>query len=145
MAATAFHGKGGYVTFATSAVSNITNWSVEATCDTVESSVMSSVTVTSATHWKDHLAGFKSWTATVECDIDDGGLDPDLVTDGTDRDGLALVLYCGTSATGVRMYSGSCIITGVSPSLDKDGLASCTYTVQGTGALTGAASDLAQE
>ena len=143
MVSAAFHGKGGYVTFATAAVANILKWSLEATCDTVESSVMSSVTVTSATHWKDHLAGFKSWTASVECHVEDTGLDPDIAVDGIDRDGLALVLYCGTSAAGDRMYSGSAIITGISTSLDKEGLATCTYTVQGTGTLTPAASNLA--
>jgi hypothetical protein len=139
----AYHGKQGYVTFATSAVSNILAWSLDATCDTVESSVMSSVTVTSATHWKDHLPGYKTWTATVECDLDDGGLDPDLEVDGMDRDGVALVLYEGPAANSVRMYSGTAIITSVSPSLDKEGVATCTYTVQGSGTLTPAASDLA--
>ena len=143
MASAAFHGKTGYVTFATTAVANTLNWSLEASCDFVESSVMSSVTVTSATHWKDHLAGYKTWSGTVECHLDDTGLDPDLAEDGIDRDGIALVLYCGTSASGVRMYSGSAIITGISPSLDKDGLATCTYSYQGTSTLSTAASNLA--
>lgn len=139
----AYQGKQGYVTFATNAVADILSWSLDAVCDTVESSVMSTVTVSSATHWKDHLAGFKSWTATIECQLEDTGLDPDLEVDAVDRDGLAVVLYCGPQAAGVRMFSGSCIITGISPSIDKDGLATCTYTVQGTSTLTAAASDLA--
>ena len=138
----AFHGKQGYVTFATSAVANVRNWSLDAVCDTVESAVMNTATVTSATHWKDHLAGYKSWTAMVECDLDDGGLDPDLEVDCLDRDGLALVLYEGPAADSVRMYSGSAIIIGVSPSLDKEGVATCTYAVQGTSTLTTEASDL---
>lgn len=141
--ADAFHGKQGQVTFATGAVSNVLNWSLEASCDFAESSVMSTAAVTSATHWKDHVAGYKTWTASVECHLDDGGLDPDLAVDGIDRDGLDLVLYAGTSAVGTRMYSGSVIITGISPSLDKDGLASCTYTCQGTSTLSVAASDVA--
>jgi len=145
MAATVFHGKQGQVTFATGAVSNVLNWSLEASCDFVESSVMSTAVVTSATHWKDHLSGYLAWTASVECHVDDGGLDPALEDDGIDRDGLALVLYAGTSAVGVRKYSGSVIITGISLSLDKDGLATCTYTCQGTSTLSVGASDVAPE
>lgn len=61
----AYQGKQGYVTFATNAVADILSWSLDAVCDTVESSAMSTATVSSATHWKDHLAGFKSWTATI--------------------------------------------------------------------------------
>ena len=139
----AFHGKQGHVTFATTAVANVLNWSLDAVCDTVESSVMNSATVTSATHWKDHLAGYKSWTGTVECDLDDTGLDPDLAVDGIDRDGIAFVLYEGLQADCVRMYSGSAIITGISPSIDKEGVATCTYSYQGTSTLTVGASDLA--
>jgi hypothetical protein len=75
----AFHGKQGKVTFATTAVS-----------------VMSNVAVTSATHWADHLAGYKDWTATVECDVEDTGFDPDIETDFIDQNPAMELLpaYC---------------------------------------------------
>lgn len=134
-----FHGKQGKVTFAYVAepeagiVSNVLSWSFEATCDFADSSVMSNVAVTSATHWKDHLAGYKDWTAIVECDCEDTGFDPDLTTDFIDQNGIACVFYHG--ATGGRKFTGNGIITGISPSLDKDGVAKVTYTVQGSGPL----------
>ncbi len=137
----AFHGKQGRVTFATGAVSNVLSWSIEATCDVADSAVMSAVAVTAATHWKEHVAGFKDWKATVTCDCDSGGLDPDLTTDFIDDDGLAVVLYEGIAAQGVRKYSGNGIITGIKPSTDKNDVAKVTYEVQGSGTLSVAASD----
>lgn len=139
----AFHGKAGRVTFAASASSNVLSWSIDATCDIAESSPMSAVVVAASTHWKDYVAGFKDWTATVECDCDDGGLDPDLAVDFIDDDGVALVLYEGLQASSVRMWSGTGIVTGISPSLDKNDVAKVTYTVQGSGTLSCAASDYA--
>lgn len=138
----AYQGKQGKATFAGGAVSNVLSWSISATADVVESSVMSAVAVTAATHWKDYAAGFLDWTATIECDLDSGGLDPDLAVDFIDDDGVAVVLYEGMQAGGVRKYSGNGIVTGISPSIDKNSLAKVTYSVQGSGTLSVAASDL---
>ena len=144
----AIHGKQGKVTFAGGAVSNVTSFTIDATADVIDTTVMSSVAYTSATHWKDYTASFKDWTATVECLADSGGLDPDLDTDfAQDADGIALVLYTGMvntdQAEGVqaRKYSGNAIITSVATALDKDDVAKITYSVQGSGTLSVAASD----
>jgi hypothetical protein len=139
----AFHGKQGRVTFAGTATSNVLSWSIDASCSVVESSAMSAVAVAATTHWKDYVAGYLDWTATVECDLDDTGLDPDLDVDFIDDDGVAIVLYEGLAAQSVRMYYGTGIITGISPSLDKDDIAKVTYTIQGNGELSVAASDYA--
>jgi hypothetical protein len=139
----AFHGKQGRVTFAAGAVSNVLSWSINATADTADGTVMSAVTVTAATHWKSHLVGFKDWTATIECDLDSGGLDPDLDTDFSDADGIAVVLYEGLQSQSVRKYSGNGIITAIRPSTDKNDVAKVTYEVQGSGELSVAASDYA--
>lgn len=138
----AYHGKQGKVTFAAGAVSNVLSWTINATADVVESAVMNAAAVAAATHWKDYAAGFLDWTATVECDLDSSGLDPDLATDFIDDDGVAVILYEGMQAGGVRKYSGTGIVTGISPSIDKNGLAKVTYSVQGSGTLSVAASDL---
>jgi predicted secreted protein len=135
----AFHGKQGKVTFATTAVSNVLNWSIDATCDFASSSVMSNVAVTSATHWADHLAGYKDWTATVECDVEDTGFDPDIETDFIDQNGVACVFHQAVIDGGFRKYSGNGIITGILPSLDKSDVAKVTYSVQGSGTLAEAA------
>ena len=135
----AFHGKTGKVTFAGGATSNVLSWSFEATCDFADSSVMNNATCTSATHWKDHLAGYKDWTATVECDCEDTGFDPDLATDFIDQNGIACVFHHGVIDAGGQKFTGNGIITGISPSLDKDDVAKVTYTVQGSGALVASA------
>lgn len=146
----AFHGKQGRVTWdyvgpdpgpESGVVSNVLSWSIEASCDVTEGTIMNPVAVTAATHWKDYTASYSTWTATVECFADDGGLDPDLDTDLADDDGAALVLYEGIAAMGVRKYSGTAILTDVSPSVDKDEHARLTYIFQGSGALAVGASD----
>lgn len=137
----AFHGKQGKVTFAGGAASSVLSWSIDATCDVADASVMDNSAVTAATHWKDFIAGYNSWTAIVECDLDDGGMDPDLTVDFIDDDGIDVVLHQsitgGTPTT--RKYYGTGIITGISPSVDKDDVAKVTYTVQGSGQLSVAA------
>ena len=141
MALTGLHGRQGKVLFATGAVSNVLSWSANATAEVVDSSVMSFVLVSSATHWKEYLPGFLDWTATIECDLDSGGLDPDLSTDfALDTNGIAVVLYTTTVANSGRMYSGNGMVTSISPSADKGGIIKVTYTVQGSGALVEAAS-----
>ena len=132
----ALHGKQGKVTFAGTATANVTNWTINATADVVECAVMSNAAVTSATHWKDYVAGFKDWTATVECLLEDTGLDPDIETDFLDDDGVACIFYQGVTDGGGRKYSGNGVIVGVVPSLDKNDVAKATYTIQGSGTLT---------
>lgn len=132
----AFHGKQGKATFAGGAVANVLSWSIEVTADVAESSVMSNAAVAAATHWKAYKAGFLDWTATIECDMDDGGLDPDLDTDFIDEDGVAVVLHTGFTGESGRKYSGNGIVTGISPSVDLNGVEKVTYTVQGSGTLT---------
>lgn len=136
-----FHGKQGRVAFAAAAASSVLSWTINATAEVADATAMSAVVVAAATHWKDFITGFLNWTATVECYLDDGGLDPDLTTDLTDDDGAALVLYEGLQAQGVRKYSGTGILTGISPAVDKDGVITVTYTFQGSGTLSVGASD----
>lgn len=140
MALTGLHGKQGKVTFAGGAVSNVLSWTANATADVVESSVMSFVAVSAATHWKEYLTGFLDWTATIECDLDSDGLDPDLNTDfALDTNGIEVILYAGTNALSARKYTGNGMVTSISPSADKDGVIKVTYSVQGSGALVEAA------
>ena len=101
---------------------------------------MSSVAYTAATHWKTYIAGFLDWTATIECLLDDAGLDPDLDTDfAQDTNGITVVLFEGMIALDqqsgnlVRMYTGEGIITSISVGTTKDDNATVTYSVQGSG------------
>jgi len=124
----AFHGKHGTADF-TSLVFEMTGWSIDATADTAECTVMNATGVTSATHWKDHLPGFKDWTATAECiepatggGIAALGTEAELTMDGST--GLA--------------YSGSAICTGFSPSVSKDDVGRLSLSFQGTTQLSAA-------
>jgi len=125
----AFHGFGGSVTFSGDAASNVLSWSIEATADMAEITSMGDT-------WKTVLPGFQTWTATVECNLEDSGPDPDETTDLADGDGAALVLNTGKSGSGeVDYYNGTALITGISPSIDKNDVAKVTYTFQGSGVL----------
>ncbi len=123
---TAFHGQRGVVTF-TSLTFEITSFSVDATADTAEVTVMNAAAVTSATHWKNHLPGYKDWTATVE------GVLP---AAGVGLAALGTTAALGLDTTAGLDWAGNAICTGVSMVDDSNDAARCTMTFQGIAALT---------
>lgn len=124
----AIHGKRGSAAF-TGLTFEMISFTIDAGADVAEASVMSSVAVTSLTHWKSWVAGFKDWTATVECiEPAAGGGSGALGTSAT----LTLNTIAGSS------YSGLAICTGFSPSLSTDGAAALTLTFQGNSQLAAA-------
>ncbi len=109
------------------------SWSAEATQDTAEITEFGS-------SWRTFLGGFNDWTATVECLLPQAGAE--ITYDVGDPNGLGdveakLELYflwdSGTPA--YRAVYGSCICTGKAVGADKDGIATVTYTFQGTAVL----------
>jgi hypothetical protein len=138
-----YHGKEGSVKWDASVTrkdfDSIQSWSLSSSVDVAESTIMGDT-------WKSYLAGFKDWTATVTAINDSTGLDIGLATG--DPNGLGdapakLELYIRYSASSPKyiVLYGSCICTGISPSLDKDGIGMATYTFQGTDTITWASSD----
>lgn len=121
----ALHGKKGKATF-TSLTFELTSFAVDVTCDTAESTVMSSVSVTSATHWKSYLAGFKDWTATAEAVLPAAGV------------GLAAL---GTEATLTmdttdgKSWAGTAICTGIGIDNNADDVGRCSLSFQGVAAI----------
>jgi len=115
-----FHGKSGSVTFTgvSTALDTVTNWSVNATADTAEKTSMNDT-------FKTYLAGFKDWTATVECQADDAG--PDITALGSEA---ALVLLSSSPDIG-----GTAICTGISMAVDANDVGKTTFTFQGSGTL----------
>lgn len=138
-----FHGKQGQVTWkaaGATAFDSVISWTINASCDAVDASAMQYAEVDETTHWKDYLAGYNSWTAKVECCLDDSGPMPDFSTSGIkDDDGDTAVFFCGYTGEGTRKYSGSAIVTAIRPNVDKNGVITCTYELTGTGALSVAA------
>ncbi len=129
----AFHGKLGSVTFDTSldeAILSVTNWEITAIARVAETTAM-------AASSKTYVGGFLGWTATVECNADDAGLDPDLATDLTDGDGANLILHGSTAGASLaKKYSGTAIVIDIGFTTDRNDVAKLIYSFQGSGVLT---------
>jgi len=113
------HGKAGSVTRSDADVAYVTGWSVDATCGTADATNMASTN-----DFREYLAGFRDWTATVETNVTAG------VTVTT--------LLGGTSATnltdGTLTWTGgtTTLCTGFSLSCGYDDVVKATYVFQGS-------------
>lgn len=121
----AFHGKKGSATF-TNLTFEITSFTVDAVAGVADSTVMDVNAVTSATHWRDYVAGFKDWTATCEC------LEP---AAGGGLAALGTEAALGLDATDGLDYAGSAICTGFGVTIGDDA-GRLTLSFQGTGTLS---------
>ena len=142
-----FHGKIGFVHWGQSetTIPEVLNWSLSATVDVADETVMQDAT-------KTYLAGFKEWTATVECSAPaaDGptipfetGDGPDVLTTGLGADvsvnTTQLVLYTvyieeivDPPADGEYKYVwGTAICTGIAYNVDVNDVGKLAYTFQG--------------
>jgi hypothetical protein len=122
----AFHGRRGVVDF-TNLTFEITSFTVDATCDTAECTVLNSAAVTSATHWKDYLPGFKDWTATVDGVLPAAGVG--LAALGTEA-ALSLDTTDGLD------WAGTAICNGITMVNDSGDVGRATLSFQGVAALT---------
>ena len=118
-----FHGKAGSITWSGTATESeeITSWSLDATCDTAESTNMAS-----SDDYKTYIAGFKDWTATIEAILN--ATVSDLTMLGTSGD---LVLNTGTAT-----LSAAGICTSLAYSVDANDVGKVTYSFQGNGEIT---------
>lgn len=127
MASVAIHGKQGTASF-TGVTFLMQSFSIDAVADAAEATIMCTSTVASNTHWKDFLPGFKSWTASAE------------VLEGNSGVGMAAL---GTEATLTMdattglAYSGTAICTGLSVTVDAQGIPTASCSFQGTSTLIG--------
>jgi len=123
--ATAIHGRGGSVTWSslTHLDTRVNSWTLDITADTGETTAF---TLTSP-YARTYIPGLTSWSGSYEArlDSDDRPAHSDIGT--TDPE---LKLY-----TGATYYKGSAILTGWSPSVPVDGVATATVSFQGTGNL----------
>jgi hypothetical protein len=82
--------------------------------------------------WATFLPGFRDWTATVECLLPAAGTDvPIGGDDGFGDDECRLELYAVYAAGDYDGFYGTAICNGVSMGMNKDELATVTYTFQG--------------
>ena len=112
------------------------SWTLDVTADTEEITSMQD-------SWRTLKKGFFDWTATVDCLLDSAGQDIPNLAAG-EPEGLGeltgarlelYVVYDTVTPLYTSLYgNGHC--TGASVSIDKDGIATVTYTFQGSGAMT---------
>jgi len=149
-----FHGKNGKVVWNAEDgagdvdISNVLSWSVNATADVAESTAMNATG-----DWKTFLGGFRTWTATVECNAEAatpevpytagqsttanatqglGGTYDD--TDASPEEKVILELWFTSTATDGILW-GPAIATGISHTVDANDVAKVTYTFQGNGEI----------
>lgn len=123
----AFHGKRAAGSF-TGLTFEVTSFTIDATADVADATVMDASAVAAATHWKEYVIGFKDWTATVDCILPLAGVG--LTAIGTEAE-----LSLDMTETGGRLYKGNAVCTGVSLATGADAAATCTLTFQGTDQL----------
>lgn len=121
-------GDGGDVLVGANSVASITNFTLNQTGDTVDSTTM-------GTTGRTFKASKTSWDGTVDCywDPDDATGQVALAI-GTE---VALELQPeGDGTTGDVHYDGNAIITGIEISTPQDNMVTARFTFQGTGTLT---------
>ena len=118
----ALHGKSGTCAF-TSAVLNVTSWTVNTSVDMAEAHSTSDVTA----GYKLYLAGWKDWTATCEVNYDSTGLA--ISTLGSTAT-LTLDTVDGPA------FSGTAFCTGHSVTNDMGDVSKATFNFQGSGACS---------
>ena len=96
-------------------------WSLDVTGDTHD------VTDFASAGWREHVAGLKGWTASLEMYVDDTNqiVPSDVGSNAT------IKLYLNTT----DYYHGKGIVNGHSPATTIDGIATQSLSVQGTSDL----------
>jgi len=122
-----FSGSSGVVRISTNAIAEIRSWSVEASSDTIDDSVMGDT-------WRTFKAGLKSWTGSADVLFDD----TNTTGQGACTVGASVtVTFCMEGvADGSHKLTGTAIVTGRNISASHEGLVEASLSFQGTGALT---------
>ena len=106
---------------------DIQSWSLDVSADALD------VTAFDDNGWRTFVAGLKGWTATVEAKWNYADANQ---KDFWDNLGASVDLKLYIDEANTKYFSGTGIVTGVSPSVSVDGTADVTFTIQGTGSLT---------
>lgn len=112
------------------AVTEVTNFTIESTADTIDASVMGSLN-------RVYKAGMQTFTGSIEVQYDPADAEQERLEVGATID---FQLYPQGETEGgsedKNYYSGSAIVTGRTITTPLDGMVSMSITIQGTGALT---------
>jgi hypothetical protein len=130
-----FMGTCGYVEWASSPIDLVTSFNININVDTVDSTSMEQCVGGDTGGYKVFVVGFKDWTATVDCLVNDpdGIHNPNITTSLTGAASATLILT--TDDEGIS-FTGTAFCTSINAKLDKDGTPTVTYEFVGAGALT---------
>lgn len=119
-------GNAGIIKIGSNAFGEMRSYSIEHNSDTIESSKMGST-------FKTYETGLTDFTASIEGYWDEDDTVQSAMTAGAL---VTLIFFPEGDASGTTRYTGSAIVTGISRSASHDGLVECSFSVQGTSALT---------
>ena len=116
----AISGKSGQVTFASGYRMGVYTWSIDYTADALE------VTTFASNGYREYIPGLRGWSGSYECRLDDSVK--------VSHPGKPVATATFLAISGIQ-YSGNVIITGISLSVAVDGVATATFSFQGSGYL----------
>lgn len=115
-------GKGGLVKEGSNTVSQVRAWTLDFTCDPLETTDFGD------SGHKTYIAGLDGWSGSLEAHHASGAAPLTLGTTYT----LHLILDNANN----KEYSGSAIVTGLHPNVSVDGVVTVSVDFQGSGTLT---------
>ena len=119
-------GKDGLVKVGSNTVTEVRNWSLDLSSDTIEDSTMGDTART-------YKAGMTTASASFDCYWDETDTNGQgALTIGAS---VALTFYPEGDDSGDTYYSGTALVTSLDKSADGEGLVTNTIGVTGTGAL----------
>lgn len=127
-----YHGKNGVIqakpglTGALAAIGEIKKFTLETSCEAVDTKVLSS-------EWDEHIPGLKSWSVSAECHYDSADAQQAILIEGASVD-LAL-MPLGNVSTRVK-FTGTATVTGCSIPVENGSVVAYNLTLKGNGALT---------
>lgn len=126
------HGKNGVIqikpdlTGALAAIGEIKKFTLETSCETVDTKVLSS-------EWDAHIPGLKSWTVSAECHFDSADAQQAILSEGTSVDVALMPL--GNVSTRIKL-TGTATVTACSIPVENASTVALNVTLKGNGALT---------
>lgn len=129
----ALRGNRGKIVFGVSGVvARVTQWSIEESADTIDSTVMDSA-ASDGPIPKTNIAGNTEWQVTASCNVDRSDTDGQAAM----RAGVAgaVKLYPESDGNGKKYWYGDTIVTRMQEQGEVSGKLQYSVTLKGTGAL----------
>jgi len=121
----------GVVITAANQIIELIGFTIEQALSAIDSSVLGAGAV------KEIKAGQSSWSGTIDVFYDPGDAGIANMEGALDTGQLVILkMYPGGDTSGLREYSGTALITGISTPVESDGMVQQSFTYEGSGLLT---------